>query len=57
MKYAEVSTIVTLDFLRLPLIAWVGILLYSEQLEVALIMGGILMLAGNMVSLNQSKLK
>ena len=57
MKYAEVSTIVTLDFLRLPLIAWVGVLLYSEQLEVALIMGGILMLAGNMVSLNQSKLK
>ena len=53
MRYAEASTIVTLDFLRLPLIALVGVLLYSEQLEFALLIGGLLMLAGNIVSLKQ----
>ena len=51
MQYAEVATIVTLDFLRLPLIALVGILLYSEKLEISLLLGGLLMLAGNIVSL------
>ena len=54
MQYAEASTVVTLDFLRLPLIALVGALLYSEQLEVALLIGGSLMLAGNIVSLKQA---
>jgi drug/metabolite transporter (DMT)-like permease len=54
MQYAEVTTVVTLDFFRLPLIALVGVLLYSEQLEIALIIGGLLMLAGNIVSLKQS---
>ena len=53
MQYAEVTTVVILDFLRLPLIALVGVLLYSEQLEIALIIGGLLMLSGNVVGLNQ----
>lgn len=53
MRYAEASTVVTLDFLRLPLIALVGVLLYSEQLEFALLIGGLLMLAGNIVRLKQ----
>ena len=53
MQYAEVTKVVTLDFLRLPLIALVGVFLYSEQLEIAFIMGGLFMLAGNMVSLMQ----
>ena len=53
MRYAEASTVVTLDFLRLPLIALIGVLLYSEQLEFALLIGGLLMLAGNIVSLKQ----
>lgn len=51
MQYAEVSTIVTLDFLRLPLIGLVGILLYREAFELALIFGGGLMLLANLVSM------
>lgn len=51
MQYAEATTVVTLDFLRLPLIALVGVMLYSESLEIGLIIGGLLMLAGNIVSL------
>jgi drug/metabolite transporter (DMT)-like permease len=53
MLYAEASTVVTLDFLRLPLIALVGVLLYSEQFEFSLLIGGLLMLIGNIISLKQ----
>lgn len=53
MQYTEATTVVTLDFLRLPLIALVGVLLYSEQLEFSLLIGGLLMLIGNIVSLKQ----
>jgi drug/metabolite transporter (DMT)-like permease len=52
MQYAEATTVVMLDFLRLPLIALVGGLLYAEQLDIALLLGGLLMLAGNLVSLS-----
>ncbi len=52
MQYAEASTVVTLDFLRLPIIALVGVLLYSEQLELALLIGGLCMLMGNIINLN-----
>lgn len=57
MRHAEASTVVTLDFLRLPLIALVGVSIYSEQLEFALFMGGLLMLAGNIVSLKEPAYK
>ena len=53
MQYAEATTVVTLDFLRLPLIALVGVLLYSEQFELSLLFGGLLMLIGNIVSLKK----
>lgn len=55
MQYAEATTVTILDFLRLPLIALVGVLLYSEKLEISLIIGGLLMLVGNMISLQQGK--
>ncbi|GHG08117.1 DMT family transporter [Thalassotalea marina] len=51
MQYAEATTVVTLDFLRLPLIALVGVVLYSESIEIGLIFGGLLMLAANIVSM------
>lgn len=51
MLYADVTTVVTLDFLRLPLIAVVGVLLYNEPFELALLIGGLLMLSGNLLSL------
>jgi drug/metabolite transporter (DMT)-like permease len=51
MQYAEVTLIVTIDFLRLPLIALVGVLLYSEAFEISLLIGGVLMLLGNYLRL------
>lgn len=53
MKYTEITTIVTLDFLRLPLIALVGVLFYSEQFNAALLLGGVLVLIGNLVSIRK----
>lgn len=55
MQYAEVTKIVTLDFLRLPLIALVGVLLYAEAFEMSLILGGALMLIGNLVVTKRRK--
>jgi drug/metabolite transporter (DMT)-like permease len=52
MRHAEISMIVTLDFLRLPLIAFVGVAIYSEDLELSLLAGGALMLLANLIGLN-----
>ncbi|PKG84589.1 EamA family transporter [Colwellia sp. 75C3] len=49
MQYAEVTTIITLDFFRLPLIATVGVLFYNEAFEMPLLIGGALMLVGNLI--------
>ena len=49
MKYAEVTTIITLDFFRLPLIALVGVIFYHEAFELPLLIGGALMLMANLV--------
>ncbi len=55
MRHAEAGIVVTLDFLRLPLIALVGVLLYSEAFELSLLIGGLLMLAGNVVNLRKTR--
>ncbi len=50
MKHADASVVVTMDFLRLPAIAVVGTVAYGEKIEVALIIGALLMLAGNLIN-------
>lgn len=54
MQTAEVTMVVTMDFLRLPFIAAVGIWVYSEQFELSLIIGGGLMLLGNLVNVKRA---
>lgn len=55
MQHAEATTVVTLDFLRLPLIALIGLLMYAEEFKVSLLVGGLLMLVGNVISLKQPR--
>jgi drug/metabolite transporter (DMT)-like permease len=55
MKTAEASVVVTLDFLRLPLIAAIGVVFYSEALKPMLIGGASLMLIGNLINIYKSK--
>ena len=57
MKTAEVSVVVTLDFLRLPLIGVVGMLLYGEGFKPMLLVGAALMLVGNLVNVYKPRSK
>jgi len=44
---ADATLMIPIDFLRLPLIAVVGFLFYSEAIEIALFVGAIIIFAGN----------
>lgn len=50
MQVAEAGIVVTLDFLRLPLIALIGVAWYSEAFHFSLIIGAGLMLLGNLLN-------
>ncbi len=54
MRYADATVVVPMDFLRVPLSATVGWLLYSEQLDAATIAGAALILTGNLLNLKRS---
>jgi drug/metabolite transporter (DMT)-like permease len=49
MQTAEISSIIALDFLRLPLVALLGMLLYGEVFDWWVVLGGGLMIIGNMI--------
>ena len=51
LRHAPATVVAPMDFLRLPLIAVVGMLLYGEPFELAVLAGGALIVAGNLVNL------
>jgi drug/metabolite transporter (DMT)-like permease len=51
MRYADASIVVPMDFLRVPLTATVGWLLYAERLDLLTVLGAALILAGNLLNL------
>jgi drug/metabolite transporter (DMT)-like permease len=51
MRYADASIVVPMDFLRVPLTATVGWLLYSERLDLFTVLGAVLILVGNLLNL------
>ncbi|HZD25596.1 MAG TPA: DMT family transporter [Alphaproteobacteria bacterium] len=51
MAHADATVVAPLDFLRLPLIAVVGWLLYAEPLNPFVALGAALVVAGNLVNL------
>ena len=55
MQHAEVTFVVTMDMFRLPLISLIGVLLYAEHFSVALILGMLLIIAGNSVNIYSRK--
>lgn len=55
MQYAEVTFVVTMDMFRLPLISLIGVLLYAEHFSVALVLGMLLIVAGNSVNIYSRK--
>jgi drug/metabolite transporter (DMT)-like permease len=53
LTYAEATVVMPMDFLRLPLAAVIGFLLYSEQIDFYTAVGAGLILAGNLFNLRR----
>lgn len=53
--HADATVVVPMDFLRVPLTALVGYLLYSERLDMVTAIGAALILSGNMLNLQRSR--
>jgi drug/metabolite transporter (DMT)-like permease len=54
MLYADATIVVPMDFLRVPLTATAGWLIYSERLDVFTVLGAMLILTGNLLNLKPS---
>lgn len=55
LSLAPASIVIPIDFTRLPLIAVVGAVFYNESLTWGLLAGGILIVAGNLINLWESR--
>ena len=51
MLYADATVVIPMDFLRVPLTATAGWLLYSERLDLFTVLGAALILTGNLLNL------
>ena len=56
-QLAEIIAVVPLEYLRLPMIAIVGALFYSEAIDVATVVGGLAILVGNYLNVRMSSRK
>ena len=54
LLYADATVVIPMDFLRVPLTALAGWLLYSERLDAFTVLGAALILTGNLVNLRAS---
>ena len=55
ISLAEATIVMPMDFLRLPLTALVGYLLYSEGIDLWSVLGGLLILAANTLNLLKAR--
>lgn len=53
LAHADATVIMTMDFLRVPLAALLGYLVYSETIDMATAIGAALILSGNMLNLQR----
>jgi drug/metabolite transporter (DMT)-like permease len=51
MLHADATVVLPMDFLRVPLTATAGWLIYSERLDMFTILGAALILTGNLLNL------
>lgn len=50
-RFADAAVVAPMDFFRLPLIAVVGAVLYAESLEASVLIGGVVVFAGNFINI------
>jgi drug/metabolite transporter (DMT)-like permease len=55
MRYADATIVVPMDFLRVPLTATAGWLIYGERLDLFTVFGAALILTGNLLNLKASQ--
>ncbi|WP_424629962.1 DMT family transporter [Bradyrhizobium sp. SYSU BS000235] len=55
MRFADATVVVPMDFLRVPLSATVGWLLYAERIDLATVAGAALILTGNLLNLKKTR--
>jgi drug/metabolite transporter (DMT)-like permease len=53
LSLADASFVLPMDFLRLPVVALIGLVLYGEPIDGATVVGAALIVAGNYWSLRQ----
>ena len=51
LRYADATTVVPMDFLRVPLAALVGWLVYAERVDIVTVLGAALILTANLLNL------
>jgi drug/metabolite transporter (DMT)-like permease len=56
-RLADAMIVVPIDFLRMPLIAVVGILFYNEPLDIAILLGAAVIFAGTYYSIRRESLQ
>jgi len=54
MLYADATVVLPMDFLRVPLSATAGWLIYGERLDLLTLLGAALILSGNLLNLRTS---
>lgn len=54
LTYADATIVIPMDFLRVPLTATAGWLLYSERLDLYTVLGAALILCGNLLNLRSA---
>ncbi|WP_223475508.1 DMT family transporter [Oricola indica] len=55
LSHAPASVVAPMEFLRLPFIAVLGMLIYGEPLELTVFLGGAVILAGNLLNINAER--
>ena len=54
MRHADATVVVPMDFLRVPLTATAGWLIYSERMDLITVLGTVLILAGNLLNVQRA---
>lgn len=52
---APASVVAPMEFIRLPVLTIVGMMLYGEQIELVVLAGGVIILAGNLLNINAER--
>ncbi len=55
MQKTDISVVVTLDFLRLPLITLIGVFVYAEVFHPIMVLGSLMVLCANLISVYRPK--